>query len=1573
MIDFIKDKLNIRRDVYKRDPNIIIEDYRKEIEKIEEYNGRQILEMLQNADDEAAPATDKTCYIKLSDKQLVIANNGNQFSKGGIESLMYSNLSPKLLQQNKVGQKGLGFRSILSWANKITIKSHDFMVEFSKDNAIHFLKSLINEVPSIKNDLEKKEKNEQFPIATLRCPKIIETIPKKLVDYDTYIIIDLKNNIIDDVQKQINNEIDKEVMLFLNNLETIIIESPEKNLIIKKHVKRNSIQVTTFTSHNEIINSKEWNIKSKTGIHNRKNYELKIAWNNSLDDKIGRLYTYFKTNVKFPFPALIHGTFELSSNRNELINDTSGHNRFLLEELIELLIETALEISNKTISYDALILLGFYNLDSWDTFFEDNEFEEKLKERIRSSDLFPTIGNKYISCSDNPVFYQNNYSALLPEKTFSNLLLHTENDEIIQTLEWLNINEIYVEEYFFTKISEVSSQFDIVQRALLISYIIDDYRSSNISRKKLPNIFIDQNNIPIESSSDIFLPPSGEDIDIPMNLKLKIINSQLYAELKKIFKIDNAEVIENKLILFNVKVYRFSEIFRRIVSDFNKRTKNGYINNKNDIKIFLSNLYELYISNRDKIDITIPSNISIPILNQNNLETKVSKVYLGIDYGNKLCEILFAYDKNKLVADPKKLGLEDKEFVREFIEWLGVAKYPRKKIVTVKDSSYSKFVIEQFPYKEKFIYSYDKTIDSYNKLKKKGYYVPEVKAEIIEDLDEILLNNSNENIIYWLAMDNRIHQKKESNQESYISINIFEKRYSSKISYDDMPSYLLWKFSEINWLKTITKKSVKPTECCISKTITPEFSPFIEIPMIKNMDDLFVEEKISIEDINFYLNHIGVHKDISSFSTDTIYSMLLNLKDIDKDGKKAKLIYREIIENIEEKLIDKKSQKYLEFIENGYVFCILGQKKLYEKVSNVYYVENKIFGEDVINKFKVIEIDRRKGQKKVKNIFGVEPLASLNFQLKSQPELHPLNEKFQKEIEELKPYIYTFRISKDSKEDELKWIQKSKIYICVTLNTEYEYNSDFQEFNLKSYEFITKGNETYLLLDENLEYSTFSDMQNDYKFSDAIAEIFSSILKVDAHRSSIRELFKENLINRNYILESELDDIGLKKLRKAKNKLDIVDDPKIQFWFSILSAKNLSYQYEKYSDQKFKELIQDKLKLNITDYQLNYADINIASNFSIIIDIFNTLDIDIIDFNKYSTKALQINSYFLNELEQLKNMYQHKFEILLYKSLINDIDIMKEELIDNIFYYEQLRDFCIENSVKVELKKLLFDTVKKEFGVDLSSAYKEIDIKAVYNKNYGVLKNLISSLDEKALLEVLEKNENLRSLIYFAKFEKIINKYTDYINQRMHTNKININGSPLIIANDDFLNLYKMILEQEPITTIENIKTIKPDITKGKQQGKNKGPKHISNSDKEMLGFIGEVFVFETLKDKFGDNNVIWDSGYARKANINPMGDDNKHYDISYTNKEGQRIYVEVKTTTSSNLEFKISNSEVKFGELNKNNYEIMIVVNALDIKKNRKIKKLVKPFKYRNGETFTSNSKYFVKNDNFTIKLKEI
>jgi hypothetical protein len=350
--------------------------YRREIERIKEYNGRQLLELLQNADDEAERAKEQKVLIRLESNRLIIANNGEPFSKGGILSLMYSDNSPKIKRQRKIGYKGLGFRAILNWSDSIWIKSGPFSLEFSRKNAIAYLKSLLTEHPELNSEiLEAATENEKYPIATLAVPKWKDSTGPDFDEYDTYVVMNFTSgDIKKDIQAQIN-ELGLEVGLFLNNLTEIRIESSERNETIKRippeqgfSDKNGFYEMRLLNAAEEIIAKKEWRIFTSSGelpenlrqdeTTRQFEFDLRIAVSNKMDDNVNRLFSYFKTEVKLPFPAIIHGTFELDGSRNHL-NDTPV-NEFLLKKLAELMIKTAkaLTQSKKTVTWDSIKLLA---------------------------------------------------------------------------------------------------------------------------------------------------------------------------------------------------------------------------------------------------------------------------------------------------------------------------------------------------------------------------------------------------------------------------------------------------------------------------------------------------------------------------------------------------------------------------------------------------------------------------------------------------------------------------------------------------------------------------------------------------------------------------------------------------------------------------------------------------------------------------------------------------------------------------------------------------------------------------------------------------------------------------------------------------------------------------------------------------------------------------------------------------------------------------------------------------------------------------------------------------------------
>ena len=122
----------------------------------ESYNSRSFIELLQNADD--AKAT--KFYVKRSGCYLFVANNGRPFSIKDLESLCRSASSNKV-RGTTIGYRGIGFKSVVSFAKDVHLVSGDFEITFSKELS----KQIVPQAPKvplirIPHELDKSVKNE---------------------------------------------------------------------------------------------------------------------------------------------------------------------------------------------------------------------------------------------------------------------------------------------------------------------------------------------------------------------------------------------------------------------------------------------------------------------------------------------------------------------------------------------------------------------------------------------------------------------------------------------------------------------------------------------------------------------------------------------------------------------------------------------------------------------------------------------------------------------------------------------------------------------------------------------------------------------------------------------------------------------------------------------------------------------------------------------------------------------------------------------------------------------------------------------------------------------------------------------------------------------------------------------------------------------------------------------------------------------------------------------------------------------------------------------------------------------
>lgn len=232
MYGLIKEEIEKIRRKYMDSAEEIVSGYNRECSLSKDYEGRQIFELLQNADDEAVGSSGKV-LITFDGKRLAVSNTGETFSFRGVKSLLYPNASPKKVHANKIGCKGLGFRSILTWSNSVTVAAKNFTIKFSKKYSMKFLKSILEEKPELKNDI-KDLSPDDWPIATLTCPRLLKE--SELVDgFSTSVIMECREDLAGEIKAQIEN-LEFEELVFLPNLKEIEIICGEYHKVFYKVV-----------------------------------------------------------------------------------------------------------------------------------------------------------------------------------------------------------------------------------------------------------------------------------------------------------------------------------------------------------------------------------------------------------------------------------------------------------------------------------------------------------------------------------------------------------------------------------------------------------------------------------------------------------------------------------------------------------------------------------------------------------------------------------------------------------------------------------------------------------------------------------------------------------------------------------------------------------------------------------------------------------------------------------------------------------------------------------------------------------------------------------------------------------------------------------------------------------------------------------------------------------------------------------------------------------------------------------------------------------------------------------------
>lgn len=1493
-------------DGYFANPNFVEEHYKNEIANQAEYRGREILELLQNAIDELSEEK-RNVKIEFNSQTriLKVCNNGNVFTEKGLKSIMYSQLSPKYENSQYIGNKGTGFKSALNWADDIKIYSGELAIHFSKLTAVNKFKSLLEDKYKDKNKKLKsfcKSYNLEN-IAILRFPEIIDKIDTK---FDTTIELQIKKKFLEDVKRQINL-IDDKTILFLDKLQKLEINIDSKKTIFTR--KEQILDKNNFIN-NVIIScndkNTEWTILKETNTlkieNNYKRYIINIAYNEEDSKNTNNLYCFFKTSIKFPIGFLVNATIDLDGGREHLLN--KEYNTKVLKEIFSLCIKLSQYIAkDKKADYTMLNLLA--PKSDFDVFIIENGLEQFYYTLLKKAEIFPNVNNEYIKLNENIKYYKISRTSKWAEVLFGDgfdNLLKTCPNENCENLLFKLFSSPYNKDYQYSEL------------CFKIGNNINNYKKDKNILAKFCKYFI--TDFEYHLKNDVTKP------NIILDSNNDLVNTS-----KNIIFISpsNNDILD--LPSFSSIKFISTKLLDSLKQEFGI----------NDVSKLVQELYPLNIKRYDGIEVI--RQVFTELSNENSIDEHIEgiiwlyKIYKtkDIDLLNpNITSLSFKLpNKNNEIVDVKKLYFAksyDEPMMENLLNKADVfiCDYDKFKLLPEEKQTFKHFLkilgvknkprlIKQEIYKSYFPEKYTALLN-----RSDNSEISTILVETYEYLDEILNHAKTIDLLDWIMSDSSVKAKimmKESDNIGY------KQSYYKSFSYGKkIPSWLNFKLSNTKWIDNEDKR-LSPNQCTI-KNVGNILEPYLyEINIEKLIKNRNLENQE--DDLLYLFRSLGLVDDYWKLDSERIYQILIYLYQGQKDlnGKYTKSIYNSMLqaEIYHESIIsslDKNGTNRQKFFSNGKVFCKDGT---FHSIKNVKYLSQVNVSKNINNE-NLIDISPRKNSEFIEKFLGVSPL-KLNYEIISK-EISNINDEFQKDFGNFKQLAQLYRKDKSSIAEKNK-INAINIFLCNNVLI----NMNDQISILDKYLYVSDKDDSNIIYLNIKNHDSLINLKNNISFAEAISNIMLDIMKISSTNSilasSLRNLYQKDIPDRIQNIKIDFPDYDFEEERNEINNKKIL--------LTNLIGNN------------------SNIKSKIDD--INFLNLNSFSNLSIFKDILASLNMSLEDFNEKTNFNLDFTNYNNYNLKEFKfnNQIKYKNNLFTYYKYLSSNNDKKNFL----KFYDEFINYTTDK------KEPIYDIEKF-----MSNKFKQLNTKYTNllnaNETYKINKEEFAiNKDDDLVIDFLNNKEN-DSLIYFGDYQELNKLYEVFI-EEIREKK---NQETECLAKNSSRNY-----------SIKEIETISQTSVNQQQiEQKYLHTKSIRNyrqydKDNSIWGAKAEEMVVSSLLDSKKYKAVNWVSENARKvkgAMNNPDGKDGLGYDIECIDNNNNRIFVEVKSTRSSNIEFIVTQHEIEIAEQNKKNYKVIIVVNMSD---DPQIYDLGFLFDYNENETIFNNHKFSLAVDKYIIK----
>ncbi|WP_367769064.1 DUF3883 domain-containing protein [Flavobacterium sp. WC2421] len=1487
----IKQLIDENYNTYKS-PSRITSDYRGEKGLTEAYNGRQLLEMLQNADD---AQTDKVLlHLDTENTILTIANNGIPFDIKGLGSLMLANNSPKN-KRDFIGNKGLGFRSILNWVEVVKIKTKECVLEFSKEIARKQFEQLIPDSNARKQIIENEKDLPigDVPFAVLAIPDFKENIETQV--WETIVELKYKKDEEGKILEQLKT-ITPEVLLFLNHTTNIQIAgagSIDKELVLTPSRDKVDRTLTVNYITWNLFDSGELNLPNNL----EKFYKYKIAWQNDLSDKETRFATYFPTQVATHLPYLIHATFDLDPSRNHL--NKSDDNDYILIQIAESLKEIAsTEIVNK--DNPDWRALDFLTVDGKSENLLLDAFFQNIESAKSELAIYPTVNGFYKKINEVK-FYGNDFSEWVIENKleiyFPDLLLpvHSNRTAIKYKItskytleEWKSIFEIVTHKIV-----------SIDERVKLIKLLTAD-TFKDLHGYYLP-LLLDDKEKPVSSDFETYILKKADtdSYQIQDYVKIAFIDAAFYSKLENAFNDEiekgRANPTEHKSralkkiisTIVNFGSNDITDVVRNITRAFNNKVEEDASNAQELVKPFINSLFQIFKQKKDGEKTTVDN---IQVINRNGNLVLCSDVFLGNEYQyGKITENLFEgifEDNNYLIGNEFwNLDIEHQsaDYLDSFFLWLGVIKYSKlkKNIQTVNQwggfDAFSKFVLIKIGAPE-------------------FYTTIKYEVEQVDFFDDLISKKMNlEKVIAWIILDKKLLAKidYEINNETFTySYGNITRPIVSK------PSYFLYQITKAKVFENVF--------------VDFEYADFLGLKSVNPKHSTFVELGIADTTVMDTLKKLGAKMSFNDLTNEAVYMLLDSLKAKNIESKNARKVYQQAFSYFR----NNKEIDYQLLKKQTHLLAVKNDKREYKPTQEVYYSDNTTLPSKIIEDFWIFDFPKRSGEKQLAEYFGIKTFKDINIEIQEKNILyHTKVEEFNAWFDKIKPYLITYRLN-NIKIIELTNTAVNAIKNCsikIVSSLDYTINGSDSKALLPN-EFINNDKHVfYIGADSNLNLEQLKDTP---AFCEAFSEILCVLFEVNENKDDFRAIFKdkEHLKDTKYLIETKM---LLDKYEEACQLLGLSKNEML-FWKAITEGKINNFPEIISNTYQLQSIITLALDYELPDYYnaVNFDTFNNQQSFNFINDICTSQNI-----------SLTVIKTRLDGFPALKNYHLERFkqtaiDLEIYWNKACWLELSVKPIEEQVTFenkrnlYLQKRQGLIEKLAEqhswtnvVDYDEILINNLSSEFNISIQKE-KLADINLEYKYQEILSQNNINTE---------ELNSDLKSLLFFEGHEEVLKtKFAELIKQETETNE-NANAEPVTMESVVAI-----------ITSIGmgNAPANKANIGLGnKKGGTHSQKKELQN---KKAGKRAEKLVRDKLRELYPEGEIRWISGNSEDNSLKL--DDSKGFDISYKkNKTDEHWkYLEVKSSSSGHS-FIISANEVAVGIENKQNYHLALV-NGLNI-----------------------------------------